>query len=127
MDVEKLLYDEIQSEFEGLGQMELGSENYRATVDGLTKLMDRAIELEKFDIEHQEQVENQKKELDLRMREMKDEKVDRWIKNTINLLGVVSTVGLAVWGTKKSFQFETEGSITTIMGRGWINKLLPKK
>ena len=36
---EKKLYDEINAEFEDLSKMALGTEEYKVTVDGLTKLM----------------------------------------------------------------------------------------
>ena len=48
MNIQTLLYDEIEEEFEKLRKIDYGSEQYKVTVDGLTKLMDRAIEMEKF-------------------------------------------------------------------------------
>ena len=100
MEIRELLNSEIQDEFERLGEMEIGSESYKATVDGVTKLVDRAIELEKSDIELQE-----------KRKQMREEKVDRWVKN----------------GTLVTLKFEEKGTVTTIMGRGFINKLFPKK
>lgn len=119
MNIEALLKEEIQSEFETLKNVDTGSEEYKATVDGLTKLVDRAIEIEKFNAEREEN--------ELKREQMKDEKIDRWVKNGLTLVGVLVPAGLTVWGTYKSFKFEETGTITTIMGRGFINKLLPKK
>ena len=116
MDIEKILHDEIVFELEELKQMEHGTEGYKATVDGVTKLVDRAIELDKLNIEHEEKAKQVER----------DEK-DRLIKNIISVAGIVLPCILTVWGTCKSFEFEKEGTITTIMGRGFINKLLPKK
>ena len=48
MKIEKLLNDEIQAEIESLGAMELGSEPYKVAVDGVTKLIDRSIEIKKL-------------------------------------------------------------------------------
>ena len=116
MNIETLLNKEIKSEFECLEDLEAGSEAYKATVDGLTKLVDRAIEIDKLNIEHEE-----KEKL------AAEEKKDRLIKHCINVASIVLPVGVTIWGTLKSFKFEQEGTITTIMGRGFINKLLPKK
>jgi hypothetical protein len=58
---------------------------------------------------------------------MKDEKKDRLFKNIISAAGVVLPLIVTIWGTKVSMQFEKEDSFTTIMGRGFIQKLLPKK
>lgn len=119
MNIEALLKEEIQSEFETLKTVNMGSEEYKTAVDGLTKLVDRAIEIEKFNAEREDN--------DLKQEQMKDEKIDRWIKNGLTLAGIIVPTGLTVWGTLKSFKFEETGTITTMMGRGFINKLLPKK
>lgn len=124
---EKKLYDEINAEFEDLSKMALGTEEYKVTVDGLTKLMDRAIDMKKFDTEYAERIENQKMDNSLKQRQMDEERKDRLIKNGISIAGIVIPSLITIWGTVKSMEFEKEGTITTIIGRGFINKLLPKK
>ena len=127
MKFEHLLKEEIVSEVETLGKLELGSEQYKTTVDGVTKLVDRALEIEKIDIEAEERERSREIETNLKIQQMEDDKKDRKVKNGIaigsTLLGVVVTV----WGTLKTLKFEEEGTVTTLMGRGFINKLLPKK
>lgn len=124
---EKKLYDEINAEFEDLSKMALGTEEYKVTVDGLTKLMDRAIDMKKFDTEYAERIENQKMDNCLKQMQMSEDRKDRWIKNGISIAGIVIPSLITIWGTVKSMEFEKEGTITTIIGRGFINKLLPKK
>ena len=126
MDEQKL-YDEINAEFEDLSKMALGTEEYKVTVDGLTKLMDRAIDMKKFDTEYAERIENQKMDNSLKQRQMNEERKDRLIKNGISIAGIVIPSLITIWGTVKSMEFEKEGTITTIIGRGFINKLIPKK
>lgn len=127
MSIEALLHDEIETEFETLRDIEPGSEKYKTTVDGLTKLMDRAIELHKVENDCADKEETRKSEELLKQQQMKDEKKDRWVKNAISVGGVVLPLLVTIWGTKVSLKFEEEGTFTTIMGRGFINKLLPKK
>ena len=127
MGFQRILSEEIQSEFEELKKMELGTEEYKATVEGLTKLMDRAIEMEKIDIECQERVETRDIENDLKTKQMKDDQKDRLVRNSIAVAGIVIPSVITVWGTLKSLKFEEEGTITTMVGRGFINKLIPKK
>lgn len=127
MRIETLLRDEIQDEFENLKKMKLGSEEYRTTVEGLSKLVDRAIELEKIDIEYRDKVESRETDIDFRERQMKEEKRDRYFKNGISVAGILIPCAITIWGTVKSLRFEETGTVTTIMGRGFINKLLPKK
>lgn len=116
MNIDTLLRDEIQEEFEDLRSAKPGSEEYKTTVDGLTKLMDRAIEIEKIDADVQAKAETRE-----------DEKKDRLIKNCLTAAGIIIPSLITIWGTVKSLKFEQEGTVTTIMGRGFINKLLPKK
>ena len=127
MNIQTLLYDEIEEEFEKLRNIERGSEQYKVTVDGLTKLMDRAIEIEKFDSDCEDKAKTRKSEQLEKAQQLADEKKDRLIKNIISGAGVVLPLLVTIWGTKVSLKFEEEGTFTTIMGRGFINKLLPKK
>ena len=127
MNMEILLYDEIETEFEKLRTAEPGSEQYKVTVDGLTKLMDRAIEMEKVSNDCEDKAKTRESEELMKQQQLQDEKKDRLIKNLISAAGVVLPLIVTIWGTKVSLKFEEEGSFTTIMGRGFINKLLPKK
>lgn len=127
MNVETLLENRIKHNFEQLNEMEVDSESYKATVDELVKLLDRDIELKKIDVDIQEKSKNRDNETDLKLKEMEEEKKDRLIKNAITAAGIAIPTLVTIWGTIKSIEFEKEGTITTIMGRGFINKLLPKK
>lgn len=127
MEFENLLTEEIQAEIETLKGMELGSEPYKVAVDGITKLIDRSIDIEKYSAERKEKAEEKEFEAYWKERESAEEKKDRRIKDGIAIAGIVLPIIVTIWGTKASFKFEEEGTITTIMGRGFINKLLPKK
>lgn len=127
MSIKTLLEVEIEDEFEKLANMEPGTDEHRATVDSVAKLMDRAIELEKLDAESQEKEKDRKFDTDLKLKQAKDERLDRIVKNIISVAGIVLPIGLTIWGTKTSLKFEEEGTVTTTIGRGFINKLLPKK
>ena len=127
MKVETMLHDEILNEFEELKKLEVGSDGYRAAVDGISKLLDRAIEYDKLDAECNERSLNRGFEEDYKLQLAEDEKRDRRIKNGITIAGIVIPSIITIWGTIISLNFEKEGTVTTIMGRGFINKLLPKK
>ena len=127
MSIKTLLEEEIKDEFEELGKTEIGTEAYKTTVDGLTKLVDRAIELNKSEVERADRKAAQESELELKVQQLEEEKKDRKVKNWLTAAGIIIPTGVTIWGTIKSIKFEQEGTITTIMGRGFINKLLPKK
>lgn len=125
--IRELLDEEIQVEFEKLSKLEIGSESYKATVDGLTRLVDRAVEIDKTEMENATKIEAQNIENDLKALQIKEDNRDRWVRNGIAIAGIIVPSVLTVWGTLKSFKFEETGTVTTILGRGFINKLLPKK
>lgn len=127
MNIEILLREEIASEMKKLEGMEVGSDQYKATIEGITKMTDRIIEIERTENERVEKVETRLSEIDFKRQQMKEEKRDRMVKNGLTLLTLGVTTATAIWGTLASFEFEKEGTITTIFGRGWLNKLLPKK
>lgn len=127
MSIRTLLEVEIEDEFNKLSEMKPGTEEYKVTVDGLTKLIDRSIEIEKHRDELDEKKENRKIDIDYKSKQVEDESKDRLIKNGLTLAGIVIPSVITIWGTLKSLKFEKDGTVTTIMGRGFINKLLPKK
>lgn len=127
MDIKTVLREEIVNEVADLSKMQLGTDEYKTTVDGITKLADRVIEMDKIDAERNDKEENKEFDNDLKLRQAADERKDRIIKNLLTAVSIIIPAYMTYWGTVKSFEFEKEGTITTIMGRGFINKLLPKK
>ena len=141
----QLLNEEIESELNTLKDLPMGSEEQSKAVTDLTKLLDRAIEIEKIEVDKQQkelnrEIETKKIENELRLKEeaqkidekfkekqLKHENIDRIVKNVLTGVSIIGGGALTVWGTIKSIKFEETGTITTIMGRGFISKLLPKK
>lgn len=126
MRIDTLLRDEVANELEELGKLEVGSEKYKTTVDSLVKLIGQAHELDKFDAELQEKIDARIAETEIKQQAAKDDKINRVITHAINVLGIVVPVVLTVWGTRTSLRFEETGTVTTTMGRGFLQRLLPK-
>ena len=134
MEIETMLHKQLVSELNDLKETEAGSDQRRATVDELTKLMDRAIKMEELGIEREakendrllkiQQMDNDRL---LKIQQMDEDRKDRLVKNCMTAAGIILPVMLTVWGTLTSLKFEEEGTVTTIVGRGFVNKLLPKK
>lgn len=116
MSMETLLQVEIEEKFNNLANMDAGSQEYANAVDSVTKLMDRVIELEKLD-SSETQNENQ----------MKEEHKARLTKNFIDVGSIVLPLLVTIWGAKASFKFEETGTVTTAVGRKFIDKLISKK
>ena len=126
-NIETLLHEEIQDGFDALSRMERGTEIHKTTVDEVAKLFDKAIEIEKIEIEAKDKAKAREIEASLKRAQMEEDRKDRRFKNGIALGGIVLPLAVTIWGTFKTLKFEEEGTVTTIMGRGFINKLIPKK
>ena len=126
-NIETLLHEEIQDGFDALSKMERGTEIHKTTVDEVAKLFDKAIEIEKIEIEAKEKAKSREIEASLKKAQMEEDRKDRRFKNGIDVGGIVLPLAVTIWGTFKTLKFEEEGTVTTMMGRGFINKLIPKK
>ena len=126
-NIETLLHEEIQDGFDALSKMERGTEIHKTTVDEVAKLFDKAIEIEKIEVEAKEKAKAREIEASLKRAQIEEDRKDRRVKNGIAIGGIVLPLAVTIWGTFKSLKFEEEGTVTTIMGRGFINKLIPKK
>lgn len=127
MSVKNLLREEITDEIGHLSKMQVGSEEYEKTVNGLTKLVDRLNEMEKVEMEKtNSNVENECKieEQDLKRQQLEDDKKDRLIRNGLTGVSVIGGLAVTVWGTLKTFKFEETGTITSQAGRQFINKAI---
>lgn len=137
INYKEALDGEISTELEVLESMETNSEDYKIMVEGLTKLIDRSMELEKIEISKAQEAEKIKNEsekikfegekIKFEAEQAKTNKIFQWIGYGISAAGIVIPVAVTIWGTKVTLNFEKEGTVTTMMGRGFINKLLPKK
>ena len=125
-EIDTLWSNEIKNELELLSDREIGTEEYKITVDGITKLMDRKIELIKFEAEcaQKDAVRTlNQMEYELKLQQLQADKRDRLIKNIISCAGIGLPLLGTIWGTIISLNFEKEGVVTTGAGRGFVNKL----
>lgn len=127
MSIEDLLVDELDAQFTKLRTKDLKPEEEKAVVETLAKLMDRKIEMDRVHNDCVDKKAIRESELLMKQQQIEDEKKDRLIKNILSAAGIALPLLVTIWGTKVSLKFEEEGTFTTIMGRGFINKLLPKK
>lgn len=107
---------EIEEKFDELAKLDPTTKEYSAAVDSVTKLMDRAIEIEKFE---SSETQNEK--------QMEEDRKSRLVKNCIDVGSVVLPLAVTIWGAKASFKFEETGTITTSVGRKFMDKIISWK
>ena len=127
MNIEDLLDDELDAQFEKLRKENLSPEEEKATVDTIAKLMDKKIEIERLRIDGADKEAIRENDMLMKQQQLKEDKKDHTIKNILSGLGIALPLLVTIWGTKVSLKFEEEGTFTTLMGRGFVSKLLHKK
>lgn len=157
-NINKKIDEEIASEIDNLSYLEKGTEQYKIAMDGIIKLTDKSIELQKLEAS----VKKDKRDYEIRMKELElnseknkndfdirmeglqldDKKLkveqdknevdninkakSQKIQTTISIVTIAVPALLTIWGTCKSLKFEETGTITTPIGKGFINRLFPK-
>lgn len=127
MGIKNILWDEIEKEVKELSKMQVGTEQYKVTVDGIARLSDKIIELEKLESENAaKDFENfaRTEEQELKREQLKSEKRDRAVKNVITVGTAVLSVAVYALAFIASTNFEREGSFTTEGGKNSIRQLL---
>ena len=89
MSIPTLLEVEIEDQFEHLSKVEFGSEQYKAGVDGLTKLLDRSMEMNKLEYEAEEGRKNQEIDNEFKQKQMNEEKKSRWVQHAISVASII--------------------------------------
>ena len=126
MKNETLLHEEIESEFKELKKLEAGSEKYKVAVDGLTKLVDRAIEIDKLNDSAEDRREARDADMEIKQQQLHEDAKDRKVRNGIAVAGIIIPTAVTIWGTLKSLKFEETGTITTNAGRNFISRIFKK-
>lgn len=125
-EIETLWDAEIKNELELLSTRDIGTEESKAMIDGIAKLMDKKIELMKFNADCQQKKDIHdldQLEYELKKQQLREDKKDRLVKNIMTGAGIALPLLVTIWGTIVSLNFEKEGVVTTGAGRGFINKL----
>lgn len=147
MDTRDLYVEELETEFEGIKDFDLESEDHKRIVGDITQLTDRYVKLKEVDIKAQElelereKVETDKQKIEIEMRKadietkkleferekMKEDKSDRWIRYVIDGLGIIVPAGITVTGMVLMFLFEEKGTITSRAGSKIVDRMFRTK
>ena len=127
MDYMALLDDVIVNELKNLKDTKGETDEYKATVECVTKLMDRSIEIKKLTFDQTNKLSRQVIDDKAKVKQDEEDRKDRLIKNCISVAGIVIPALITIWGTLKSRKFEQDGTVTSMAGRAFVSRLFPKK
>ena len=122
--VQTLLDEVIVSNIKRIKELETGSEERKQLVKETIELINCRNATDKLEHECDENTRKREIDYDLKQKQTRDEKIDRWVKNGIAIAGIVIPVVVTIWGTVVSINFEKEGTLTTSAGRRHVSKAL---
>lgn len=122
-----LLNEEIESELKELKKLQVGTEEYKIAVDGISMLMDRSLATIKLRNDMDEADITRESDNELKHEQLKNDRRGKRIQHIAEVTCTVLQVSVTIWGVLKSLKFEETGTITTNVGRGFMNRILSKK
>lgn len=123
MSVEKTMYEEVQTEFEEIGKMKLGSDEYVKTVTAANATVDRLNEMEKIKVEKRK-LDVEERKLDIEEQRIINDKKDHFVKNVLTVGIFAASTLVTIWANFDAKKFEGAYTHTTEAGRGSERKLL---
>ena len=117
MSIKHRLDEEILNEIDNLGRATIGSDEYEANIDGVAKLLDKKIELERLENERLDKIEAREADIEIRLKQMNESRKERMMDNGVRIATTVFTAGVFMIGFVASTNFEKEGTLTTEGGR----------
>lgn len=124
---DRLLNEEVESQLEEVHKISLGTDESKIAIDGVAKLADRSIELEKMRIQEEDLAEKRNMDYELRSEQIKKEHLRGMIDIGTKVLIGLGGLALSVWGTIYTTNFEREDNYTTSASRSWISGLFKPK
>lgn len=113
---------EIKKQFEEVISLRLEeAKNLKSeddyAVDDAVKLTNCLIEIKKMESDEETKKEEQKRQI----------QKERW-QNGIAIAGIIIPSAISIYGICKTFKFDDAGGIiSSTLGRGFLNKVIPKK
>lgn len=124
MSIKTTLTEEFNDQMKGLHKLEVGTEQYSTAVNGVTKLADKIIDLEKIEIEREERIKDRDTEIELKSQQMEIDKRDKRNQNLVNVVKIaVPTVAGFAMGII-SMKWEKLETITSTAGRQALKDII---
>ena len=103
--IKVLLDQEIEKLREKLQTLEPDTDEYKKVEDAMTKLVEKRLEVEK----------------------VKGDKWSRIFKICCDIAAILLPLGVTIWGTLLAFTFEEKGTISSSIGRKFMDAIINMK
>ena len=110
------LVEELRDEVSELSKIEVGSDKYKVSVDGISKLAEAINSIEKLDTETELKRQQMRVDVDIKKQEIQNEKKNNRMRNAIAIGTFIGSI--AVYGLTyiSSMRYEVNGVFPTTEG-----------
>lgn len=131
MNIEQKLDEVILMDLNGLKEIELGTDTYKVTVDGVTKLIEKKTDLARLEMEFQEKENARENDNYFKMKQLEKDSIDKKVNYGIAVFGIVTPLLVNRWFeylmANASWRFEEFGTVTSSAGKEFTKRLFSKK
>lgn len=124
MSIKEKIVEEFDSQMDILHDMKLGTDEYKVTVDGITKLADRAIELEKLEAEMKSKNADRELETYFKTQELATAKKENKTRTAVDLVKTVAPIAAAFAMGIISMRWEKVDTLTSTAGKSSLRDLI---
>lgn len=136
-EIRNLFKEEITKRIEEIRDLPVGSKEYDAAVENVTRMYKTLIEDMHAEYDYSDKYERRDSEAKFREKEfeentrlkeeeLKDQKKHQWIKVGLDVANLVLPAALFLGSFDKGLAFEKDGTIVTPWMRALINAITPK-
>ena len=125
MSVVKMLEEEAMNQLESVNQLGYGSEEHHRGIQDVSIVIDKLNETKRIEYERQDKQASREQEKEMKLKQMREERIERIIKYGVAIVTFGVSVGVHIWAHKDSQLFEKDGFMqTTEAGRASTRKIL---
>lgn len=124
MNLKTKLSDEFESQMDELNKLQVGSDEYKVAVDGVTKLADRIIDIQKMEAENEARDKDREIDESFKSEQVEMDKKDRRNRTVVEVLKIgVPTAAAFAMGII-SMKWEKLDTLTSTAGKSSLRDLL---
>lgn len=134
MSLKTNLEETINTGLEQMNRLDVSSDEFKKGAGSLGTLMEHLENMEKTENEYSVKMEeirsndeNKREDLELRKKQAKVDGRHKWGDKVLKVLDIAVPATITVVGTLLTFAFETDNTVTTQIGRDYLNRIVPKR
>ena len=124
--LKEALWQDYKESAELISDNALNTDEYKAALEERDRIRKELIELEKIEQEINVKYEQIDSDRDIKLSQIKSESKHERVRNIITIGTFLVTTGVGLYLSDRTFKFDSEGTVTSTLGKNILNGMLPK-